>query len=824
MAKFYETSVKLLERGYQVVPIRAGLKRPSGEETAGWADRTYDEKMLKRLSLNGYKDGNIGINARHTPAVDLDIYDESMADEMEGWLLDNYGETCVRVGMAPKRLLVYRTDQPFRKLQSTWRDQDGVNHKLEILGSGQQFIAYGVHPDTQKPYVWTSLDDPLSLPVEDLPLLRHEEGIEILEHYDLIAAERGWTKISSSLGAVVKESDGLEGFKPVLQITDESVVEALGYIENDDADYDDYMTIGFALHHQYQGDSRGLELWHEWAQRSSKYDAADVNRRYRSMGHGPDTATFATVLYRANEAKARAETQAFEATLNRIDACRDKTKLQTDIVKMLMKNISSDLQYDEAVRRVQRRIGELSEGIKPRLESVRKLLDKHRPKKDVSLGLPKWCENWYYVEKSNSFYNTISGSLINKAAFDAKYGRHLITDEMKARGESFGGRPSDVALNIYEVPTVYDTMYLPGFDEIAEVNGVEFVNTFNPMRTPLDIEPTTRDAKDAVRRMLRHFEVLFPDERERNIFLDYLAYTVQYPKEKITWGVLIQGVDGAGKSWFSALMAAVLGGANVFAVDADALKEKYTGWAKGSRMVFFEEVRVHGENRFEVLDRLKPFVTNLTVNIRVMQTDRFQVPNTVNYVMFTNYPDALPVNRNDRRYFVIRTSFQTVADLRAFKAQNPGYFADLFNILSFDAPALRWWFLNHEISSDFDAKDEAPATEAKEMMREEAEGSDDMDVLERLIADPSIPEISETVLLGQALSAGTHELSMLNKRAMGALLHQAGFAQLGRFRLDGNSSVRQTVYTRRGDLFRGRDALTVIREHLDAAQRDSDGF
>ena len=63
------------------------------------------------------------------------------------------GDAPVRFGQAPKRLRVYRTAEPFTKLSTAgYRlpgDEPGAKaHKVEILAAGQQFVAYGVHPDT----------------------------------------------------------------------------------------------------------------------------------------------------------------------------------------------------------------------------------------------------------------------------------------------------------------------------------------------------------------------------------------------------------------------------------------------------------------------------------------------------------------------------------------------------------------------------------------------------------------------------------------------------------------------------------------------------
>ena len=821
MSDFLERALRLKSRGYTVVPIQRGLKGPHGLYAKAWQNEDPTEDQLRHYAQTDFRDGNIGINTRFTPAIDLDVYDEEVADVMEAYLADRYGDICVRVGMAPKRLVVFRASTPFRKMFAAYSDGK-TKHKLEVLGDGQQFVAYGIHPDTKKPYIWTSVDEPLFVDAADLPTLTHVDAQEIIEHFCIMCEERGWKKMSSSMGGVVREDAeaDLDGMKPVLALTHEKIEETLSLLENDEAEYDDWLLVGCALHHQFQGSGEGLELWHEWGKRSTKYDAADTNRRWRSFGNGPATVTFATLLYRAAEVKARQEDQAFNDAISRIHRTNDIKELVTKVAKDLMLSVNNDLQYDEATKRLQVRIGELNDGNKPRVESVRKLLDSHRPKRAARESVPAWCENWFYVECRNAFYNCETSAMLSVAAFDAKFGRVLLTDDMRSKGESFAGRASNVALNVHCIPTVYDSIYMPGDETILNVNGMDMVNTYNHMRTPLEKEPKSRDEKAAIEMAERHFKLLFPDDVERNIFLDYLAYTVQYPKEKITWAVLIQGVDGAGKTWFATMMAAILGGQNVRGVNADALGEKYTKWAEGHRMVFFEEIRLSGHNRFEILDKLRPYASNETVNVRRMQIDAYEIPNVTNYVFFTNYLDALPINENDRRYFIIRTAFQTKHHLTEFERSHPSYFTDLFNMVSFEGPALRWWLLNREISLDFKAKGRAPETAARALMIDEGEASDNLALINDTVLAGEHPLVSDRIVSAKELRALLPDLAVLNKRELGQLLFRAGFAKLGQFRLEGRTEPKDTWYTRRSGEVTPDNALALGRQLLG----DGDGF
>lgn len=818
MSTFTERALRLREQGYKIIPIPRGQKRPVEE---GWETFDPSPQQIKRWGESRYKNGNIGILAEHTPAVDLDIYEADLAEELQDWIIRQFGDTCVRVGRAPKSLLVFRADKPFRKMQCVYSD-GARDHGVEVLGHGQQFVAYGTHPDTGKDYVWTSLDEPLDCPADSLPTLSPEDADVILDKFEALAQERGWTRKRRSGAREISDEDAFERYKPICAVTLERVEETLDLLANDDADYDTYLDIGMALHHQFRGGDDGLKLWHDWASKSSKYIAEDLNRRWSSFGHGPDTVTFATMLYRAKEVKADEEERVFQRAIQRIDNCPDTKILYGDAMKSVGAAITTELQFDIACKRIQDRVRDLTE-TKPRLEVIRKMLTAARPKSHMAVrDMPKWCEGWCFVGKNNNFYNTDTGEVYTKPAFDTWYGPELVTDEMRSAGESTGGRASDVAVNLFRIPRVYDAVYLPGEGQFFSLNGMSCVNTFVERSTPPSKQPSTGDDYAAIALIEKHFENLFPDPREREIILDFLAYNVQFPAEKITWGVVVQGVDGAGKTFMADLMAAVIGGANVRSVLASSLKEQFTGWAEGKKMVFFEEIRVaERDTKFEIIEKLKPYVTNRDVPVRRMQRDAYNIPNVTNYVFFTNYLDALPLSVSDRRYFVVRTSFQTVSHIRSFLEKHPDYFDDLYNALSFNPEALRHYFLTRRIADSFKAKGHAPDTDAKAEMREAAStGEDAGDEIEFLL-NQGDPEISD-VLLNSTKLRETSTLGSIGPRAYGAMLAKAGFALIGNFRVDG--VTKANYYTRHSERFVGESwqKLAAIRAILDPPL--DDGF
>jgi hypothetical protein len=57
-------------------------------------------------------------------------------------------------------------------------------------------------------------------------------------------------------------------------------------------DFDDrdvWVKVGMGLHHEFDGDHEGLELWNEWAEQSGKFDEDDSRRVWESFSRGGTT-------------------------------------------------------------------------------------------------------------------------------------------------------------------------------------------------------------------------------------------------------------------------------------------------------------------------------------------------------------------------------------------------------------------------------------------------------------------------------------------------------------------------------------------------------
>lgn len=329
---------------------------------------------------------------------------------------------------------------------------------------------------------------------------------------------------------------------------------------------------------------------------------------------------------------------------------------------------------------------------------------------------PACLTGWCFVTKDEKFVRPVTGQRISADAVDKAYGREFLPDPKKAleRGEEMSddekSRPTLLPhlylLNVQQCLICDDYIYDPTNATNAyptDPSGLRLVNTYRPCRT----QPDKDQMPKAQEMWWGHLTNLIKEEEYRRIITDYIAYMVQFPGRKIRWNVLIQGTEGCGKSLIAKILAAILGDDNVKMVSNDILKSQWTEWATGSQAVILSEIRVSGQNRHDIMNRLKEATTDDRIPINQRGKDARTVPNVTNYIGFTNFSDALAVGDGSRRWFVVKSPLQTKQQVAAL---GESYFDRLFDDVNQNPGGYRAFFEEWPISSDFNADGRAPET------------------------------------------------------------------------------------------------------------------
>jgi hypothetical protein len=86
----------------------------------------------------------------------------------------------------------FRNDKPFAKITQNFLAPDSsTDQKLEFLCDGQQVVAFGIHPDTHKPYSWHG-GEPGEVKLEDLPLISEAEARSLFDDAVKLLADFGY--------------------------------------------------------------------------------------------------------------------------------------------------------------------------------------------------------------------------------------------------------------------------------------------------------------------------------------------------------------------------------------------------------------------------------------------------------------------------------------------------------------------------------------------------------------------------------------------------------------------------------------------------------
>ncbi len=278
---------RLRDNGWPFIPIAPGEKFPGafkwGEWThaEGWQEQYAappEDSVLAEWS--GWPQSGVGICCGFVVGIDIDATDPAEALAADLKAREMLGETpLVRIGNFPKRMLVYRTAAPFKSFNRSAPD-------VQILALGRQFVAFGVHPITRKPYQWLS-GSPADIDLTDVP-----EITEAQVHAFMAACGNGKASAPQQLRPVGagQSARGQRG-------TAEAIAEALAYIPNAELHYDDWVRVGMAIKGALGEDGR--DLWIEWSASSSKDSGRGTAARKWEKDFARPVAGAGTIYYMA---------------------------------------------------------------------------------------------------------------------------------------------------------------------------------------------------------------------------------------------------------------------------------------------------------------------------------------------------------------------------------------------------------------------------------------------------------------------------------------------------------------------------------------------
>lgn len=582
-----------------------------------------------------------------------------------------------------------------------------------------------------------------------------------------------------------------------------------------DLDYDAWLRVGMALYHQFEGSPAGFKAWVAWSALSDKHDDSTMKNKYKSFGGSTNPVTMASIIHHVKQSGGVVASGSFyddllvEAesitTIEQYTVFRDK-------IAAMSNTILPPVHRAGVVSEVAGNFGK-SNGM-PK-GAFTKEMQASKVVVRVSSGMPEWLEPWVYIENTMHFANSdVSDYAIKREAFNAKYDREpeCLAAQMPA---------SQVALVDYQIRTVVDTMFYPGAGRFFTYEDKDMLNSFTAKGVVPD-DVLSEQGKAAVELFTSHLDFTLENADEREIFLNWMAYIYQNPGKRVGWAMLLQGAQGSGKSYFGALLQELMG-SNVQSLDTGAISGRFTGWATGALVTVVEEIRISGTSKYEILDKLKPIISNQTIQIEEKGRDHRTVPNFTSYLLLTNHKDAIPLSDGDRRYCAMFSRVQSEQQLFAELGGSEGaraYFDTLFESMRANAGALARFLLDRKIPASFDPNGRAPETAARLEMKD-LSVSPDADMLENLIEMNRCEVISDTILdvtwLGKWAKFWGEK--MPDSRRVNAILSEQGWSPIPKRRMSIAGESGHTIWIKGvADL----EAVKKIVRDFHSRARDSD--
>lgn len=417
----------------------------------------------------------------------------------------------------------------------------------------------------------------------------------------------------------------------------------------------------------------------------------------------------------------------------------------------------------------------------------------------VGAGELAWLTDWVYLAADERFFSLSTGEAIGQQAFNNRFARNCPRNEM-------GGRipASTVAFDMVGIPVCYQTMYAPQFPAMFEADGIRYVNSFIASRLPPAAAEYTAAGTAAINRVIEHLRhVVSYREDQLRLIIDWLAHNVQFPGVKIRFAPLIKGIEGSGKTFFWKLLQLALG-RNVKGVSIQELTSDFNAFATGACVRVMEEIRLSGHNKHEIVNKIKPLITNDDATVIAKQKSGIDILNVTNYIALTNFEDAVPLDDNSRRWWVLFMPWWDKSAMDAALGGSDRYFGELFESMCTNGPEICKWLREWQIGPEFNPNAHAPWTEEAGRM-----ASASRHALDGIVGDilaESGAEVAYPLQLATEINLTTDIGQPVNAEMVTCALKRLGWSMWGRTRHQGK---RYTVWVRSGYV-----TIEMIRDGL----------
>jgi hypothetical protein len=292
-----ELRARLWSAGYRPVPVfnanHTGINSP-GKQPLGdkWQLHARMDPPFCVTSHAVPHALNTGVLADGLRPLDLDIDDPEKARECQAVAERMFGPIPTRSRCDTARVLLLcraAEGEPVKRTLTGRSHTTEYSCKIEVLGRGQQFVAYGCHPSGAG-LEW-SPDGPGVLQYDELPEVTEDQIQVYLEACASIID----APVPSRPNGHDHEHDHTSADP---QADSLRIAAALAGIPNHGpADWESWNRVGMAVWRATSGSSAGWEAFNAWSQRNRAYDADATRLRWDHYTTSPPTSIGAGTIF-----------------------------------------------------------------------------------------------------------------------------------------------------------------------------------------------------------------------------------------------------------------------------------------------------------------------------------------------------------------------------------------------------------------------------------------------------------------------------------------------------------------------------------------------
>lgn len=587
---------------------------------------------------------------------------------------------------------------------------------------------------------------------------------------------------------------------PLEGVSSDNVKDMLDHI-NPDCGYMEWITVAMALRHQFSANLEdGLRLFDEWSQTGAKYAGRDDTEtkwsQVKEQPKGRAPVTIRSLFKMATEggwSPAQVTTGMYSAVEDWITSAKSKEQILRHGIPRIAATPTLSAMEEESLMNLLILYAREQFGIRLSLGNLRKALkdEKNRIRsmsedKVVEKQVSPWARGIAYVASRNEFFRPRTQQMFSPESFDRMYGRELLptAEQLVEIGRDVTDaalntplyKPSDYVLNHLKCQTCDDYLYDPANPDktYTKHDSKTYVNTY--LRDYRTSDPSrSAYAEDII---MDHMHNLIKEEENVEGFLDWMSYLVQYPGVKIRYALFLQGAKGCGKTFVAEILRSAIGASNVKVINQNTFAKGWNEWATGSQLVAIEEIRAKGHNRHDTMEILKEPITNDYISINERGVNTRTVRNFTNYLIFSNWRDALAVTDDERRYHVVMSRMQKEEQVRELVRRDPEYFVRIAHLLRVHPGGVRHFLENRSIRDSFQPNGPAPRTTYLAEMVEDT-SSELVVTIKQIIEEKESPAVSRDAIAPAVLKncLVMHGLDDVSSAYLSTTLREMGYSR-----------------------------------------------